>query len=211
MSNKIIRKGLATFIAGAIQRYQDSGREMHIASVSALFNNATSGDVTLLNRIYEGLRSNDQAALKLYIRRASILNGLVMSNAPVQVDTLDTDTMVEMLELGSVVTFSKNVFTTIKNPDTDAAKSMAKLCADRFINPLEENGDKMVFERNNFAEHKTLGDADVIKAILKQVNEAVGNSSDKKTYALSEGIKTQLGKIKTMLDVNLKQVNLGKE
>src|SRR5690606_34916737 len=96
MKNKIIRKNLATFISAAVSAYQSAGEQMHIAAISAIHNTATSGDVTLLNVVYEGLRSNDQQALKLYIRRATIVSGLSLTNGPDTVESLPTETMQEM-------------------------------------------------------------------------------------------------------------------
>lgn len=206
---KIIRKNLAGYVAEAVKAYQSSGEKMHIAIVSALYNQATSGDTTLINTIHSGLRSNDKQALRLFIRRASIVNGLILTNAPQNVDVLDTETMQAMLKIGAVVSFSKDKFTTIQNPSTAAAKSFAILLEKRLLNPDGEI-DKMVFERNNFAEHKLLGDADVIKSLLKTTNEALDNVADNKTYALSEAIRNRLQKIKTMLEVNLNQASLDK-
>lgn len=204
---KIVSKGLAAYISNAIEEYKSSGEKMHVAIVSAIHNTATSGDVTLLNRINENLRSNDQQALRLYIRRISIANGLVLTNGPASVDVLDTASMEKMLAEGGVIGYSKKAYTCIKNPSTEAAKSLAKLCASRFINPDGER-DKFVFERNNFAEHKILGDAEVLKSVLKTINEALNNATEHKTFQLSEPIKTRLTKVRDMLTINHKQATL---
>lgn len=207
MAHKLVKKNLASYVSSAIEEYKSSGEKMHVAIISALYNTAVSGDVTLLNRINENLRSNDQSALRLYIRRVSIANGLSMTGGPAKIEVLDTASMEKMLKTGGILGFSKKKFTCIQNPSTDAAKNFAKLCETRFLNPDGET-DKMVFERNNFAEHKTLGDADVLKAVLKPINEALNNSSDNKTFAISEAIQKRLQQIKDMLDINHKQATL---
>lgn len=207
MAYKIISKGLAAYVTTALSEYKSSGEKMHVAIISALHNTATSGDVTLLNRINDELRSNDKQALRLYVRRAAIVTGLVLTNGPKTVDVLDTASMEKMLSEGQVIGYSKGKFVCSKNPGTEAAKTLAKLCSERFINPDGEN-DKMVFERNNFAEHKTLGDAEVLKSVLKTINEAVNNSSDKKTFTLSAAVRNRLEKIRDMLQVNHNQATL---
>lgn len=209
MAFKLVKSNLAAFVATAIAGYKKSGEDMHVAIVSAIHNVARSGDVTLLNRIAESLRSNDAGALKLYIRRIGIANGLAMTGGPAEIEVLDTQTMEEMLKLGAVIGFSKGRYVCLQNPATDAAKNLVKLCEKRFLNPDGET-DKMVFERNNFAEHKTLNDADVLKAVLKPINEALGNNADNKTFVLSETIKKRLEQIKNMLEVNHKQATLDK-
>lgn len=209
MAHKIIKSGLAAYVTTALAEYKSSGEKMHVAIISALHNTATSGDVTLLNRINDELRSNDKAALRLYIRRASIVTGLVLTNGPKDVDKLDTASMEKMLSEGGVIGFAKGKFTCSKNPGTAAAKALATLCATRFINPDGET-DKMVFERNNFAEHKTLNDADVLKAVLKPVKEALANTTDNKTYSLSEAVAKKLRQIETMLTVGHNQATLDK-
>lgn len=205
--HKLVKKNLAAFVTEALSSYQKARETMHVAVISALFNTATSGDVTLLNRIYEGLGSNDQTALRLYVRRASIVNGLVMSNGPADIEALDTETMTKMVKLGAIVDFKKGKFSLIQNQNSDAAKSFATVLESRLLNP-DGKRDKMVFERNNFAEHKTLGDADVLKALLKTANEALNNASDNKTYSISAALKAKLGKIKTMLEVGQQQATL---
>lgn len=204
---KIIRKNLAAFVSNAIDKYRSSGEEMHIAIVSAIYNTATSGDVTLLNRINENLRSNDQQALRLYVRRISIANGLVLTNGPADVEVLDTASMEKMLKEGGIFGYSKGKFTCLKNPATAAAKSLATLCEKRFVNP-DGKRDRFVFERNNFAEHKILGDAEVLKSVLKTINEALNNSTENKTFNLSSAIKDRLTKVRDMLEVNHKQATL---
>ena len=206
---KIVKKGLAKYVADAIAMYQTSGERIHVAVISALYNAATSGDVTLINRVHEGLRSNDKSALRLFIRRATILNGLALSNAPAdaQVDGLPVETIQEMVKIGSVIDYKKGAFTCARNPNSDEAKSFVKLIETRLLNPDGET-DKMVLDRNNFAETKTLADADILKAVLKPVNEALDGTADHKIFKMSAGVKKQLEKIKAMLETGHQQATL---
>ena len=207
MAFKLVKKSLASFVTEAIAAYKSSGEKMHIAVVSALHNQATSGDTTLINRIYENLRSNDQQALRLYVGRNAVANGLVLTGANESVETLETETKNKMVEVGCILDFKKGKFVTTKNPETDAAKMMAKLLEERFLNP-DGKRDKMVFERNNFTEHKLIGDAEVLKNLLKQTNEALNNTANNKTITLTSTVRARLEKIRDMLTINHNQATL---
>lgn len=183
-------KKLNTLIDATLKSYKTVGERIHIVVASALFLAATTGQNAYLNKIYPALRSNDQQAMKLFIRRAHIINGLVLAGSDFNTATPDglaSSVVVEAAARGAVVDLVKGEFVVTKGHTSDEAKALANLVINRLAKPDGEI-DKAVLERNNFAEVKTLGDAQVLDAILKLAKEVTGGNTDKKTVAVSDHI-----------------------
>lgn len=199
---------LASHVTLTLKQYVTVGEKLHVAVISAIWHACKHGNPAILNRVYEGLRSNDQTALKLYVRRASAINGMALAKSKFAVpDGLPSEQVTEFVNAGTVLGFEKGLFTVANGHTSAQAKQMLALCEERFINPDGEN-DRMVFDRNNFAEVKTLGDVEVLSAIEKQVKAALGADTDTKKHVLTGGTKTFLQSIMDMIDTRKGQLTL---
>lgn len=203
-------KALTRHVEATLKMYQAVGLRLHVAIISAIWHAATYGNAAVLNRIFEGLRSNDQMALKLYVRRISAINGMVLADGGLVMpipDGLPAEMVKEYVINGGVLGFEKGQF-TIKFGHTSAeAKQLAILCSDRFINPDGEK-DRFVLDRNNFAEVKTLGDVEVIEQLAKQVKQALGADTETKRHALSEATRKFLSDLGDTLSIRKNQLTL---
>lgn len=190
-------KKLNSYIDASLKVYKTAGARIHLAIVSALFLAAATGQNAYLNRIYPALRSNDQQAMKLFIRRAQIINGMILGGAGAMAtpEGLSSEEVVAFAAAGEVVQLVKGEFIVVKGHTTDEAKSLASLVINRLAKPDGEV-DKAVLERNNFAEVKTLGDTQVLDALLKLAKEVEAGSTDKKTVKVSNPIAKLLARIK---------------
>lgn len=205
-------KKLNAYIDSALKTYKTVGGKIHVAVASALFLAANTGQNAYLNKIYPALRSNDQQAMKLFIRRAQIINGLVLAGADFATatpDGLPSDEVVAAAAAGQVVDLVKGEFLVVKGHTSDEAKGLANLVINRLVNPDGEV-DKAVLERNNFAEVKTLGDNQVLDQLIKLAKEATSGSTDRKTVAVSKHIQDFLVKIKDNAEVMKQQLSLAK-
>src|SRR5690606_6002429 len=106
-------KRINSYITAAHKVYTTAGARSHLAVVSALFLAASTGQNAYLNRIYPALRSNDQQAMKLFIRRAHAINGLVLAGADFKTATPDglaSEDVIAAVAAGSVVDMVKGEF-----------------------------------------------------------------------------------------------------
>lgn len=193
---------LSSHIANAIKQYQSSGRAIHVSVVSALYHAATTGDPRYLTQIYEGLRSNDQTAVRMYIRRVSAIVGLDGGNP----DGLANEVINAAVERGGILTFKEKKFQVIQGHTSDAAKLTATLCEERFISPDGEN-DREVLARNNFAEVRTLGDEQVLDNLLK-VLKSIDTESETRKVVVSEHVKTLFAKVRSQAESMKQQLSL---
>lgn len=207
--NKLITDGakLQEFVTSTIKAYGKVQVDLHVAVISAIAAVCRHGNPAELNRIYDALNSNDQTALKLYVRRITVANGLSMAGHPKEaIDGIPSEVAAEMLTKGSVIGFSKGAFAVVNGHTSEQAIRMLDLCEQRFINPDGET-DRYVFERNNFAEIKTFGDEETLKRIVKIIKETEG-SSDTKVFNLTEGTKKYLTELKDAIGQRLSQLSL---
>lgn len=151
---------LKSHIIATLQQYTSNGQAIHQAVVSALYHAAVHGDPSLLNVCYGGLRTNDQQAVKLWIRRAFIVNGLD-GGSP---EGLAQELIVKACQAGEILSLVKGKFAIVAGPNHPQSKTLAALCAKRFIKP-DGTIDRGVLQRNNFAEVKTLGDVEVLEKV----------------------------------------------
>ncbi len=157
---------LSTRITKNLKAYKSTGADIHTDFVSSLYHAMKHGDTSLMNRVYNGLRPNDQQAVKLYVRRVFIINGLSMQNDlnGTSPNGMETAEIIKACSIGETLSFTKGAFRILAGPNSDQALSLLKLIESRFIVP-DGKTDRRVFDRNNFAEVKTLSDADVLKKI----------------------------------------------
>lgn len=177
---------LSATVKRALAQYATVGANLHVAAVSALWHVCKHGNPAVLNTIHAGLRSNDQTALKMYIRRAQIINGLG-GGVP---DGLPASEIQAAHSRGMVLDFRQGQFVVFRGHTSEEAKSLAKLCEDRFISPDGEV-DRMLLERNNFAEVQTLGDVDVLKRIV-QVAKVLEGETETRKLAVSDKVKSTI-------------------
>lgn len=183
--------------------YESVGTKVHRDVVSAVYVAATTGNTVPINKIYGLLRSNDQQAVKLWVRRIQIINGISPDFNPDDAP-MHSDFIQAALADGSVLTLKKNEFTIVQGPNTQAATDMANLLVNRMINP-DGKRDFRVLSRNNFAETKTLGDTDVLSALMKA---AKAESSDKKEYHISDPVSKLLEEVYTRAETMKNQIEL---
>lgn len=174
---------LSAHIKRALSTYAKVGDAIHVAVVSALHHAAKYGDPQYLTAIYSGLRSNDQTAMKMYLRRVSAIVGLEGENP----DGQESEVVIAAVAAGGIVTLEKGEFVITQGHTSVAAKSTVALCESRLIKP-DGKVDRKVLDRNNFAEVKTLGDAEVLDRILKLVAD-LNKESDTKKVSVSDPVR----------------------
>lgn len=205
MSEKIINDGaaLGKRINQTLKMYASAGNRIHTDFVSALWHVAKHGNAFYLNRIYSALRSNDQQAARLYLRRAAAIVGLEGANP----DGLDAEIIKAAVEKGSVVKITKDEIVVVNGHTSEQAKMLAVLCEERFINPDGET-DKRLLDRNNFAEIKTLGDTQVLENLLRIVKQVEDGSTDNRTVQVSQFVTDFLKEIRDKAEVIKSQLSL---
>jgi hypothetical protein len=195
---------LKTFIQKALSDYTSAGRRIHIAVVSAVFHAARTGDPSLLNFAYKGLRSNDQGAVKLFVRRAHAIIGLGGDNP----DMKPSEVVQAAIEKGTVLGLKQGDFFIVKGHTSDEAKTLAKLCETRFINPDGEV-DKFILDRNNFTETKIVGDADMLKSIVALAKRLESTSETTKVEVKNNRVRDFIAKMGDQASTMLSQLDLG--
>lgn len=202
---------LSKYVTETLAQYISVGDRVHVAFISSLYHAATTGYVETLNTLIAGLRSNDQTALKMYVRRAAAIVGLGGENP----DGKDSEVVIAAVEAGGILGVkTKNGVPSFyilegRGHNSEPAKALAKLCVSRFIDPKEENGDRKVLERNNFAEVKTLGDMDILKAVAKALN-SVNSTSETKKVHVSQQTAAFLEELRGKVEVRMNQLSLAK-
>lgn len=195
---------LNKYVKDTIAHYQSTGKRVHTAFVSALYHAATTGYVETLNQLFSGLRSNDQTAVKMYVRRASAIVGLNGGDP----EGLHTEEIQAAIENGKVLNFAKNEFSIAegRGHNSKQAKALAELCEKRFINPDGET-DKYVLDRNNFSEVRTLGDTDVLKQVLRSLKLPESTGARREVH-VSKGTVDFLAKLRDQVETRLQQEEL---
>lgn len=190
MTNKLITNTteLGKSITSALKTYASVGLRLHVLTISALHHAAVHGDPIYINRIYAGLRTNDQTALRMFIRRSHAIVGLDGG----AVDGLDSDVLNAAIEAGTVLTFTKGEFSVAPGA-TEARKVFAELCSKRFLNPDGET-DRHIFDRNNLSEVKTLGDTQVLDQLIKLADSLT--PTEKRKVNVSDSVRAFLASIK---------------
>lgn len=196
---------LADFIDATLNLYHDVGDRLHVAVVSCLWHVATHGNPALLNKLFAGLRVNDQNTVRLYVRRAAIYIGL-NGESP---NGLEREVIQAAFVAGQVLDMKNKQFFVVRGHTSPEAKALAALCEGRLINP-DGDEDKKVFERNNITEHQTLGDEDVLKNLLRTVDQALKDSTERKTIDVSPAVRKFFEELKTEATAFFNKVTLDK-
>lgn len=169
-------KKLGEFIDSTLTDYKSVRVRLHVAIISAIWHTAKHGNPALLQRVYDGLAANDQAAVKLFLRRISAIVGLNDPKTAVskleEPDMKEHEVILAAINRGKLVDFKQGSFVVVNGHTSDQAKMFAALMSDRFINP-DGKRDHMVLERDNFAETRTLGDAQVIDQLLRSAKQVL--------------------------------------
>jgi hypothetical protein len=205
MSNIVIIKDGAALnkrMNSTLKTYASVGARIHVEVVSALWHAATNGNPFYINRIYSELRSNDQTAVKLYIRRISAIVGLDGADP----EGLPSETVIAAVEQGGILTLKKGEFIVTKGHTTPQAKAWADLTENRFLNPDGET-DRAVLDRNNFAEVKTLGDDAVLDQLMKLVS-STETETDTRKVAITAPVRDFLLSLKDKAEVLRNQLSL---
>lgn len=192
---------LTAFASRAIAAYSSSGPMIHTAFVSALWHTAQHGNPAILQRIYNALRPNDQNAVRLYLRRVSAIVGLEGEDP----DGQATEVVQGAIAAGKMLDIKQGSFVVIQGHTTKIAKEWAKLCVERLVKPDGET-DKMLLDRNSFAEVRTLADTDILKRIVAAATNI--ESSGNRKVTVSDATKKLLGKIVDLVEPRLNQLNL---
>lgn len=191
---------LAKYIGESKALYLQVGERLHIAAVSAIWFACKHGNPGPLNQLFGFLSSNDQAALRFYIRRSHVIVGL-KGGAP---EGLSPEAINSAEEAGKVFGFKDKQFTVIRGHTSDQAKFLLKLCETRFINPDGET-DKFVFQRNNFEEVRTLGDEAVLKAIIRA---AKLEDTDRRKHHVSPKVRKFLDSLREQAEAFMTSATL---
>jgi hypothetical protein len=183
-------------VSQTLSLYDTVIHRLHVVAVSAIFNAVMEdgGNPDVLNRFFRGLRTNDQTALRNYVRRMHMAIGFGLNYVP---NGRTQDEYKAAAEHGAVFTFSNGNrekgtaagFKIIRKADLphvmDNRKAAERLCVEFLINPeLRDDPDDeektigwtRFMDRNNLAELKRFGDADVVKAI-KSINSRLASES----------------------------------
>jgi hypothetical protein len=201
-------KKASAYVDETLSLYADVGERIHNAAVITAWHAVTHRNPALFNRFHAALRSNDQQALKLWVRRVQVTNGLILHgliDASAQIPTKDTggplsgDTIDMAEETGSVLKFENKQFVIVANT-VDAGKALAHLIEARWFQPQGE--DTKVFVRSNIAEVNTFADADALAAVLRAANP---KSTGRRDVVLNDKTTGLLQKIRDMVEPMLKQ------
>lgn len=173
---------LTSEVTSSLKSYSKVFEKLHVVAISCIWLAGKTGDNRPLNKLYEGLNSNDQQAMRLYVRRANIIVGLNGQHIP---EGMPSEKLEQAEKAGQVLSFSKGEFSvSIKDGhNSKEAKLLFKLCEDRFLNPDGEN-DKMVFIRNNITETKILGDADILGQLIR-LGKSLDNTNENRIVKVS--------------------------
>ena len=195
-------KSLRESIARTLKTYTSVGARIHEQAVSAIWHGCKHGNPVLLNQLFVGLRPNDQQALRMYLNRAQIINGLEGGSPE---GRSAEENQAAMLK-GAVFGFSKGEFTIISGHTSEQAKSLLTLCEKRFINPNGKT-DRKVLDRNNFAEVKTLGDTDILQQIVK-IGKQLEGDTDTRKIAVSPSVRKMVEDMASKAESTLEQLAL---
>lgn len=195
---------LNTYVTNTLKAYQSAGVRIHIAVISALYHAAATGQNAVINRIMAGLRSNDATAVRQFVRRVSAIVGLEGEEP----DGLAAEVIQAAVEAGALLDFKQGEFTIKegRGHTSAIAKTWAKMCEERFINPDGER-DKYILDRNNFTEVKTLGDVDALKNLIRAAT-AVEEETDTRKLNVSKKVKDFFAKVRDQAEAMQNQYEL---
>lgn len=195
---------LGKFITETGDLYLTVQERVHEAVIRSILWAAVHGEVTHLNRIYNYLNSNDQQAVKLYVRlynaelglghRPDIADDPVAISAAVKSATFlkHTSKETDKLKAGWHVLTGK----------AKERKAWVKLINSRLREP-DGKKDRMVLARNNFEQANVLNNVKAIQAIVTAANRVLEPSEKTDTSKVSKNVLDFLAKIKSDADTFL--------
>lgn len=155
--------------------YSKAHDEAHAIAVNCLYQAAEHGNPSRLNEFYTVLKTNDQEALRNFIRRVSAVIG---GWDGVRLHT--TEEMQVFIKRGSFLKFGNGKFTVVRDADVDTAKAakakMTKL-AKVIINPDGKTWHPFL-ERSVRAEMRQYGMDELLRgfeALLRRASGDVAN------------------------------------
>lgn len=205
---------LNKLISLTIQTGKKYRERLHQATMSAAVHLLEYGQPGPLNVLYKSMVSNDSGAFKQWVRRLNLYVGLgvekvdTMTNK--EIGALDPAIKNTYINQNMVIDYADKTFTVLSVKTDPAAKEKriagVKLIEQRFLNAPEiaasMNGEdaneyigkfKPWFERNNFADVRTLGDAQALEQIKRiATNMGLGErkpSGDRVKIVVSERMK----------------------
>jgi hypothetical protein len=202
-------KKASAFIDETLSLYAEVGERLHVAACVAAWHTFTHRNPALLNRLFAALRSNDQQALKLWLRRVQVTNGLIIlglikpdAAIPTKDDggPLSAEVIEEAEQAGTALGFENKQF-AILSDTTAASNAAADLVAARWFEP-DGKRDVKVFVRSNIAEVVTFADVDALQAVMRAVTP---KSTGRREVVLSNKVGDLLTKIRDMVEPTLKQ------
>lgn len=205
--NTIIRDAgaLNSEISKAIAGYKQSHKDLHLVVVSALAMCAEHGQPDPLNRIYDGLYSNDRNALRFYVKKIHVYIG---NGGAIPADNIEESVLSAMADLGAVLTFEKGKFVVINNssaPQVKDNKAALVVMADTIL--LAGEKPFLPFSQsNNFQSVKQYGDAEAIAALLAVRNIIEGGNTKSKNVTVSNRVKEMILKATDGLEATFDQI-----
>lgn len=189
-------KTLSASIDRHIAAYRETGNAIHTDIVSALWHTAKYGNPVLFQRIWDGLRENDQQRVRLFVRRVSILvgcgkdpffdkdgNALVLPAGKGQV----------WLAAGKMMDIAQGTWkVTVDGGHTSkVAKDWAALMENRFSKP-DLVRDRLILDGNNISEMQSMGDTDVLQRIVA-LGKLLDSKSERRTVKVSDKVRKLVG------------------
>jgi hypothetical protein len=202
-------KALGNFISSTMKAYAQNGINIHVAVVSAMHHAAVTGDPVYLTRIMNGLRPNDQNALRFFIRRSAIEAGLELLQSKYRLDQQDADgnpipvpadVISAAYDAGSWLKYTRDSgFSVTKGHTTDQAKKAATIMESRVGSAV------LVLQRDNFTESRTLSDTDALKGLIRAA-KAIETDSARTNVQVSNTVSKFFAEVRdkaqTMLNLN---------
>lgn len=176
--------------------YRRAHEIVHPIFVSAVLMAAKDGNPVHLNHMYKTMTTNDQTAMKLYIRRIqTVLGGWDAETVKT------TEEMTGFHDLGKFLSFKDGEFIVLKNdtsPNVKRAKTKMGILAKTIFKPDGKKW-KPLGQANNLSEVKTFGDDEFKKGLAQLVKKANGETKnynstvDRKLVAQVAALSKKIG------------------
>lgn len=196
---------LNKLITLTIQTGKKYAERLHVATLSAVVHLLEHGQPGPLNRLYVSMNSNNSAAFKQFLRRLNLYVGMgwetVEKTTIDDINKLDKDIRNGYIRDGMVIDYEDKTF-FVASVKTDPRAKEKRLLGVKFVEQrfLESTKDNKKYapwyDRNNFAEVRYLGDAEVF-AQIKRVLSSVEKPGQRVNAAVSGKMKDML---KTFVD-----------
>lgn len=221
----IIRDGktLNALVAKIIKIGRDYREMLHVGVLSSLYHLAEHGQPAPLNLLYGSLTSNDQTALKQYVRKFHIVLGMsrdkdTAKDIPAWLAgklVLHTEIQKSFHDLGETFKLADKAFSVVtKAQYADAQErrdAFMALCEGKLIDRAE--GFPSFYTANNFATAKLLGDTEVFKRIKQLVDafdDPPANTDVKVSAKAQKIIRTAFDQLESLTDNEATEIEAAK-